>query len=369
MDNDQEATGRGVVCYPLPMVGSRPESVLVIRLSSLGDIARLLPALRALKASGLSRVDLTVEDRFLLLAELFPIADRVIPYPRRSVGSPIRHPAGWVKAFTGYIERLRKEHYDLALDLHGILRSALVLSLCGAKETAGYGPGFGREFCHLFYEKTLNPAPSTKISRYERYAGALIASGFPPPSPAYFHPRIPLDARDHVSAFLEEEGLKTGEYIFAFIGASKAQAAKRWPLFRFAELARMAWARLGLPTVVAWGPEESESATSLRKEAYLHPAPVWKLPSLLEAISGARAFVGADTGPTHLAALMGIPVVALFGMTDPVVNRPFGNRLRIVAKGRIDRPCRGEDCPHDRCMGALAADEVFKALSLLLEKP
>ncbi len=337
-------------------------SILVIRLSSLGDIARMLPSLRALHASRRGSVDVTVEDRFAPLLELFPLARRIVPYPRRAPGPPWRHPVRWGRAMAAYGMTLREERYDLALDLHGILRSAMVAAMSGAARTAGYGRGFGKEGSHLLYGRAVAPAASPRISRYQRYAGTLAALGLPPPTGEYLVPRIPPHVEAEVSRFLSGAGLDRRPFLFAFLGTSKAQAHKRWPVERFLELARLARRRDGLPTLLGWGPEEAELVRGLPVQDGLAVVPDWDLPHLLDVVRRSAAFVGADTGAMHLAALMGVPTVAVLGPTDPVLNAPFGSRTRMVHREGIRKACPGEGCTHGDCMGAIGAGEVMEAL-------
>lgn len=339
--------------------------ILVVRLSSLGDVARLLPSLRALREGGIE-ADLTVEDRFAPLLDLFPLARRVVLYPRRGPGSPLRHPWAWSSAMGAYLRDLRAARYGAALDLHGILRSALVANLSGALETAGYAKGFGKEGSHLLYRTAVVPGPSPRISRYERYAGTLRALGLPAPTEEPLSPRVPAAAALEVSDFLASRGISPGRYLFLFLGTSRAQARKRWPPERFQELAKQAADRWGLVSLLGWGPEEEEVIASLEPSASLVPIPLWDLPRLVEAIRLCAAFVGADTGAMHLAALMGVPTVAVLGPTDPVLNRPFGPWSRVVHRPGIVRACPGDGCAHADCMAAIRAEEAAEALGDLL---
>ncbi len=341
-------------------------SFLVIRLSSLGDIARLLPALRALKGGALGRLDVTVEDRFAALLDLFPFAHRVVAYPRRSPGPAWRHPVRWASAMARYRRSLREVPYDLALDLHGILRSAFVARMSGAAETAGYARGFGKEGSHLLYGRAVAPAQVTRISRYERYAGTLRALGLPEPTGEPLEPSIQKGVCTEVQAFLDHAGLSNRGYLFAFLGTSRAQAHKRWPPARFVELALLTYRRTGLPTILGWGPEEEEIIAGLPKEEFLFPIPRWDLPHLVESVRRASAFVGADTGAMHLAALMGVPTVAVLGPTDPILNAPFGEWSRIVHEEGIIRACKGQGCEHRDCMASISAERVAEALSEVL---
>jgi ADP-heptose:LPS heptosyltransferase len=341
-------------------------SILVIRLSSMGDVVRLLPSLQALRGSGAARVDLTVEDRFASLLDLFPVTDGVVVYPRKQQGTPWRHPMAWSSTMAAYFGDLRAARYDLALDLHGILRSALVARMSGANETAGYASGFGKECSHLLYDRKLVPGPSRRISRYKRYAGALRALGLPEPSGEYLVPRLPEEVVADVDAFLFSAGLADRPYLFAFLGTSRAQAHKRWPLVRFLELARSVRERFGLPTLLGWGPEEADLVRALPAQEGIAAIPDWNLPRLVEVMSRSAALVGADTGAMHLAALVGVPTVAVLGPTDPVLNRPFGDLARVVFRDGIRRACPGERCDHRDCMGAIGAEEVLDALADVL---
>jgi len=347
--------------------GSR---ILVIRLSSLGDVARLLPSLAALRsAPGVARVDLTVEDRFAPLLELYPIPHRVVPYPRRGPGSPLRHPFRWARAMSGYLRALRAEPYDLALDLHGLLRSALVAHLSGAAQTAGFARGFGREGSHLFYRRAVAPGPSPRISRYARYAGTLAALGFPRPGEAFLPPELPVEARAEAGRLLAERWPEKSPFAFLFLGTSRTQAHKRWPVDHFLELARRLHAERGLKTVLGWGPEETELAGSLPREEHLFVPPLLDLKTTLALLAGARLFVGADTGLMHLAALAGVPTVAVLGPTDPVLNAPFGPRARVVRREGIVRGCTGPGCAHGDCMAAVLPEEALAAALALLGDP
>ena len=308
-----------------------------------------------------------MEDRFAALLDLFPVTDGVVVYPRKHPGAPWRHPMDWSSAMAAYRGALRAVRYDLAFDLHGILRSALVARMSGARETAGYAKDFGKECSHLLYDRKVVPGPSPRISRYERYAGALEAMGLPEPGRDYLAPRLPGEAVADVDSFLASAGLTGRPYLFAFLGTSRAQRHKRWPLVRFLELARSVHERFELPTVLGWGPEEADLVRALPAQEGIVAIPDWNLPKLVEVIRRSAAFVGADTGAMHLAALMGVPTVAVLGPTDPVLNRPFGDRAKVVFRQGIRRACSGEGCGHGDCMGAIRASEVLGALSEVLE--
>jgi ADP-heptose:LPS heptosyltransferase len=337
--------------------------VLVVRLSSLGDIARLLPTLRAARVAHPGHgFDLTVEDRFLPLLRLFPSADRVVAYPRRAAGHAMKNPWHFACAMREYFRSLRSGRYELAVDLHGILRSAAVARLSGARAVAGFARGFGREGSHLLYDIPVTPAPSPCISRLERYSKTLEALGLGGGAPVPLAPDFPGETVRARDEFLRRSDLAPGKYALLFVGTSRAQAHKRWPVDRFVQLAGVLKEVYRLPTLLGWGPEEAETVRCLPSLPYLRPLPETDLAGLVSYIAAARAFAGADTGSTHLAALMGVPAVGILGPTDPVKNALFGSRSRVVWKEGIRRACPGAGCTHGDCMGAISAEEVAEAL-------
>lgn len=328
----------------------------------------MLPALYALQeAPGVACVDVTVEDRFASLLEFYPVRDRVIPYPRRAGGHPLREPLRFAGAMGEYFKTLRAGRYDLALDLHGILRSAVVALVSGAAQTAGYAKGFGKEGSHLLYTRTVVPGPRPRMSRYDRYSGALRALGFPEPSNRFIRPRISAAAREEARKALEGHLPSDAPYAFFFLGTSKAQAHKRWPASHFVALADALYQEKGLVTLFGWGPEEAEVVKALPPAPHRIVPPLLGMGATLALVTEARLFVGADTGFTHLAALAGVPTVAVLGPTDPVLNAPFGDRSRIVWREGIGRACGGAGCAHHDCMGALTPESVLASARSLLE--
>lgn len=335
------------------------KKILVIRLSSIGDIIRLVPSMETVNESFGEATFLT-EDRFEPILQMYPVAPKVILFPRKSMG------AGSLASF---FRELRRERYDLVLDMHGILKSAMIAALARGDDKAGFAKGFGKECSHIFYRRKLVCGESPLMSRYERYRGALNALGIDSAERSAFHPPVIDEASaSRVSRFLGENGLERGKYVVLFLGASRKQAFKRWPLFRFLELAKLVRERTGLSSVLGWGPDEAGLCRSLVKEDHLVVPPLLSLQESASLILGSAAFVGVDTGLMHLSALSGVRTVAVMGATNPVINKPWGGRSRVVFRGGIEGACPGEDCAHAFCMGGITADEVFAPLRELLDR-
>lgn len=335
------------------------KKILVVRLSSIGDIIRLVPSMDTVGKS-FGEVAFLTEDRFGPILNMYPIARKVILFPRKDLG---------IRKLYSFIRELRRDRYDLILDMHGILKSAMMTAMARGSEKAGFAKGFGKECSHLFYRRKLVCGNSPLISRYDRYSGALKALGMEAGNEnAFHHPVIDEASSSNVSRFLKDSGLEREKYAVLFLGASRKQAFKRWPLFRFIELAGLLWDRTGLKSVLGWGPDEAELCRSLNKEEHLVVPPLFSLQESASLILGAAAFVGADTGLMHLSALSGVRTVAVMGATNPILNKPWGDRSRVVFREGVLGSCPGEDCEHDVCMGGITAEEVFAPLRELLDK-
>jgi len=335
------------------------KKILVVRLSSMGDIVRLVPSMEAIRNSFGETAFLT-EDRFEPVLKMYPMAEKIVLFPRKKLGA---------RSLSSFLKKLRGEKYDLVLDMHGILKSAVVTALARGREKAGFAKGFGKECSHLFYGTRLVCGDSPLISRYDRYSGALKALGIEAgEANAFFPPVIDEASSSGVGRFLKESGLERGKYVVLFLGASRKQAFKRWPVFRFVELARLLREKAGIRAVVGWGPDEAGLLAELPKDGLIAVPPLLGLTESAALILGSAAFVGADTGLMHLSALSGVNTVAVMGATSPVLNKPWGEKSRVVFREGIKRACGGGGCRHEECMGKISAEEVLAPLAELLER-
>jgi heptosyltransferase III len=272
--------------------------VAVIRLRSMGDCILTTPALAILKQS---RPDLSlgvvVEDRFAALMDGNPDVSTVLP---PSIGS--------VRAFGP----------RLSLNLHGGPRSLILTLLSGARETAGFS-----HFTASFAYGTRIPTAqeilgvSRTVHTAEHLASAVFYLGVPPRE-------IP---RARLFAQASPESAP-----YAVLHPMATGAGKNWPAANFLQVARHLKDSLGLQPVFIGGPGEDLSLFGDFRT--LAGAPLAELKSVM---SGASLFVGNDSGPAHMAAAFGVPVVAIFGNSDPVVWAPWRTSSQtIVARGPIE---------------------------------
>ena len=335
--------------------------LLVVRLTSLGDVVHAIPAVAALRrAFPSARIDWLVGDRCRELVELVPVVDRCLPTPRLRAAAE----------FPRLLRTLRAARYDAAIDFQGLLKSAVLARGSGAGRVIGFGRGQVRErAARLFYTETPDiGSPAHVIDRNLALGAALGA----PRAPAEFpiaSPQSPAVERARAALGRPE----TRE--FALLNPGAAWASKCWPAERFGALARRLWREHGLPSVVAWGPGEHALAARVAaaSEGAAAAAPPTRIADLVALSRAAAVMVAGDTGPLHVAAALGTPVVGLYGPTDPRRNGPWSAADAVVSR------CGGCGCRQDRpasagvavrrctraesCMAAIPVEEVAAAVS------
>jgi ADP-heptose:LPS heptosyltransferase len=342
--------------WPEPPAARR---ILVIRLGALGDVVRTRFAFAGLRALyPHARIDWLVEDRAAPGLVGIRDLDEIVEVPRRELRW--LRPARSARALAALVSELRARAYDLSVDFHGILKSALLARAANIPVRVGFAPPLAREgSARLLTHAAV--LPRSHMSRFERNAALVRWLGGDVPDGA---PPLDLPPADSRVAGL-------GEYAVVHPGTSASTPYKRWDPERYAEVCRTLHARTGLRALVTWGPVSGERAAAEAVVAGAGGAAVLapqtaSAVQLLVLMRPARLFLGSDSGPMHLAALAGLPVVAVFGPTDPVENAPFpGLPHRVLRRDVGCNPCR-EGCPARTCMAAVSADEVAGAALELL---
>ena len=357
----------------------RPPRILIVRLSALGDVLHALPVLSALRERFPSgHIAWAVEDRAVQLLRHRTDLDRVLTFPRQALSGALRgrpRPLDLMRTARGYVADMRAGDYDDALDLQGNLKSGAVTRASGARLRFGLGGEDAREGNRFFTQRRAAPTAgrSHRVERNLAVAGALLGEALP-----YVPPGFPTGAEDTEAAagLLAEVGASPGGYVAFHPGTSGFGAFKRWPAGRHGSLAR-AVAAAGRRVLITHGPgEEALAAAVVRaSDGAATPLATSGLGVLAEVIRGAAAFVAADTGPLHLAGLVGTPLLGLFGPKDPRVYGPYGVRadgtpgvLEVVTRDDVAcRPCALRKCGDPLCMTTLAPEDVHAALRRVLE--
>jgi ADP-heptose:LPS heptosyltransferase len=322
----------------------------LLRLSALGDILRVLPAWANLRdAFPEARFQAVVEDRHAFLLEPLPWLEPVV-VDRRALGRPDRALAELRRAAAAI------RGCEAALDFHGILKSALIPRLAGVAER--WGDGVTREGAGLLQTRRL---PFRRQSRYDQALGLAAAFCADRGRSGGAWDRFRPALRD---AVLPDPGPvwnpDARPRAVLVPGASRRGAAKRWPLRHWLALA----ARLKDRWQLRWslGPEEAGLRDWLPEASgvpALPPAGLW---TLAAALRQADRVVAPDTGLLHLAVVLGVPALGLFGGSDPVIAALPEGAGRILRTGIECSPCRERGCLRRDCLEGLEPERVAAAL-------
>lgn len=345
--------------------------ILILRLSAVGDVLRTLPAVKALRDYfPSSHITWVVEEPSKTLLESQPEIDQVIVFPRKrwtegmkSMGKVWRT----FKEMGQFILELRKQKFDFVLDFHGIIKSGMISFLSGSPKRIGYDRESSREGNFLFSNIKVK-LPKEKISRYQRNF-ALLKGLEMEVDQIDSRLHIPTKDKEVIDSFFNKLDTPPGKpYIAIHPGTNPKALFKRWMPDCYVELADRLVRELGATVIFTWGSGELESVEAIRKEmkepSVLGPK-TESLTELAELLRRCHLYVGGDTGPTHIASLMGTPVVVIYGPTDPVFHEPLG-RHRKVRKETGCNPCRNRSCQDRKCLKMITVEDVFKATKEIL---
>ena len=340
----------------------------MIRLGAIGDVVRTLPAVSALRSAYPSaRITWLVERAASGILEGQPWIDEVRIFPRERLRAALRgaRVATLARELGAFVRSLRAERFDLVVDFHAILKSGLLARASGAPLRAGYAPPLGRELAWLFVNSRVRLAPA-RVSRFDRNAALVRHLGVRAEAAAA-PLRVDARARAKIAA-----ALAPGRSPIAIHpGTSAGTPHKRWHAAGYAAVARALRDDRGIDSVVCAGPDPAEQAGAAEivrlSAGAARPAPeTASLSELAALFERCRLYVGGDTGPMHVASLVGTPVVQIMGPTDPVEYEPWrGTPSRTVRAGVACSPCR-RGCSAATCMAAVAPQAVVDAARALL---
>jgi lipopolysaccharide heptosyltransferase I len=316
--------------------------LLIVRLGALGDIVHAVPALAALRHTWPdARIDWLVSARHRAVLEFVSGLDERIVLEAKS---------GW-RRLPRIIQALRDRRYEAVLDLQGLLKSAVLARASGARRVIGFGRGALREpLAGAFYSERHVTDDRQHVIR--KNLALAAAAGAVAADRIAFPLRIP-------------EGPDVGAAPYALLNPGAGWPNKQWPAERFALLARWIAERYGWRSLVLWGPREEALAASITASSSgaAEPAPRTSIGDVLALAKQARLIVSGDTGPLHLAAAVGTPIVGLFGPTSPVRNGPF-DPSDVSLSPPVDCVCHHERrCRRGRpCIDAITIDAVTAAV-------
>lgn len=343
--------------------------ILIIKLSAIGDVVQSLPVLAALREEfPEAHIGWVVGEAAAGLLESHPMLDEVIIFPRKGLGAMASNPSGWPAFFSktaAFLRRLRARDYDFVIDLQGLFKSGFIAFSSRARAKVGFSNG--REFSSFFLNTRL-PAydpDEHAVLRYLRIASYLGAKTDRPVFPV----GIDDKDRERLDALLRGFGAHDAPIMCMVPGA--AWNSKRWTSRGFSEVAGYCVDKLGLLPVIAGSGIDRGLAgdiMSFTRKRVIDLTGRTDLKMLAALFERSNVTVSTDTGPMHLAAAAGSPVVALFGPTAPWRTGPFGAQHQVLRLQTACSPCFRRACPDAKCMTGIMPFEVMAAVSSAVKK-
>jgi lipopolysaccharide heptosyltransferase I len=333
--------------------------ILIVRLSALGDIVHALPVLNALRTTfPAAEIEWLVEENYAsTLALAAGLNRRIIVRARSNTASPEIISFAGVPGVFRAAAYLRSRGYDAALDLQGLLKSATWAKASGARRVIGFERDHLREpLAASLYSETVMPDVSGHVIR--KNLSILRALGMEP-GPVELSVQ-PVASPEMVKA-IQSAGGSNG---YIVINPGAAWPNKCWPPDRFGAVAQALCDRTGLHTLVTWGPKERALAETVSHASAgaATPAPPTSVSDLAALMRSAALAISGDTGPLHIAAAVGTPIVGLFGPTRPERNGPWEPMDVVIS---MSDTCV---CHHKRqclrgapCINEIAVEQVVAA--------
>jgi lipopolysaccharide heptosyltransferase I len=347
--------------------GPTPQKILIVKLSAIGDLVQTLPMLAALRRSfPKAEIDWLVEEDAAGLLVSCPGLDNVIVSRRKSWQKEIREKGKFWSTLKGihtFIKNLRKKEYDWIIDIHGILKSGLLVAVTRGRKKIGYRAtsGIADEGSYFFTNERYKPL-SIEAHALERYLDLVAQLGVPIAGIPFELP-LTQTALEGARKHLEESGFL--HHPLVILHPMAKWETKQWPMGNFAKLADRL-VEQGAKVVMTGSIEDAEAVELiLRKRkspsGVLNLAGKIGLGELAALFSLSDLVITPDTGPMHLAVAVKAPVVALFGPTAPWRTGPYGNGHRVLRKELSCSPCFRKRCATRECMKQITVEEVLKA--------
>ncbi len=337
-----------------------PESfknILIIKPSSLGDIVMALPALTALhKSFPDARISWLIRPEFAPLLENHPHLSDIILFDRKFLGKAWFHPRA-LACLLSLIRRLRRSKFDAVIDLQGLFRTASLAWLSGCKERLGMANA--RELANIFYTHKTEQNQDC-IHAVDYYLKVVRDMGVSKMQVQFVLP-VDSGAADSADRLLTGHHIKRDDYA-VFVPGS-AHKSKCWPAQNFASLAEKMTSQFGLSiVVVGTRPEKTitERIVSGAGVLVTDLAGLTSLPELVVLFKQARIVVSNDTGPGHIAAALGVPLVMIFGPSNPIRLLPYRRPETLAAVEPFGRGLKLQSSDPAHAIEAITVDQVYQ---------
>jgi heptosyltransferase-1 len=343
------------------------ENILIIKPSALGDIVLALPALSALRRNFPdAKISWLVRPEFAQLLENHPHLTEVIPFDRKFLGKAWYHPRAFA-ALVSLVRQLRRSKFDGVFDFQGLFRTACLGWLSGGNMR--FGMAGARELAHIFYTHKVEQDDDCihLVDYYLKIVKAAVNRtpncGIADIDPKDVKFELPVKShiRDSVRNLLAGYNINPGEYV-VFVPGS-AHSSKCWPVERFAALADRISSRFNLP-IIAVGTESEgsiiEAIKNLTNVPIINFAGQTSLSELVALLKDAKLVVSNDTGPGHITAALGTPLVLMYSWSNPARIAPYGRSECMVAREPYGRGLEIKSIDAKHNIRNITIDEVYQ---------
>jgi heptosyltransferase I len=340
-------------------------NILIVKLSAIGDVIHTLPSLAALRRLYPdAHITWVIEGAAAELIKNHPYLDEVLISRRKKWIKDIRSLQFGlaIKEIKSFIKTLRQRHYDLAIDFHGLFKSSMIVFLSRSTRKLGYDSL--QELSGLFLnEKIPEDMKKHAVDRYldfPRYLGAKIDN-------AEFVLPPDKEAQAKVKILMDKYHLEDKKFIA--VNPIALWETKLWSNEKFAELARLINDNLQMKVVITGSDRETlDKITSSANKEIINLGGQTSIPELACLYKKARIVISTDSGPMHLTAAVGTPVIALFGPTDPARTGPYGSGHTIIRTELACSPCFLKKCSTKKCMEDITPRQVFAVVEKLIKE-
>ncbi len=304
--------------------------ILIVKMSSMGDVIHALPALvDAARAIPDIHFDWVLEEAFVDIPKIHPLVHRVIPVALRRWR---QRPGGLFNqgGFREFLKALRQERYDLVIDSQGLIKSA-VTGLLASGRLAGFDRASVRESpAALCYKQSL--AVPTRLHAVERQR--LLFAGL-----------LGYDVEGIADYGLTSVNRSNEEKRQIMLLHGTTWESKLWPVEYWQMLCSLI-VELGYQVVIPSGsPEEETRAKVIAQKTDAEVLPAMSLGELIGLMASCAGVISVDTGLGHMAVALGLPLVSIYGATDPALTGVYGERQKTIVSDHLSCiPCRNRYC-------------------------
>jgi heptosyltransferase-1 len=343
-------------------------NILVVKLSAIGDVVHTLPSLSALRKL-YPEADITwvVEEDSSDIIKDHPYLSRIIISRRKRWMADLKSPhrAGrTIREIKAFIRTLRDRSYDLVIDFHGLFKSSLIVLLSGGKRKLGYDSM--QELSGLFLNEKIHE--NMKKHAVDRYLDFVCHLG-PDVGEKEFLIPVQEENEDRVKNLLTVNNIDRKDR-FVAVNPVAFWETKLWDAGKFARLCDKIIKDLKAKVILTGGRSDGmiEDIQSLMSNPSVNLGGQTTLRDLAYLYSLSSVVITTDSGPMHISAAAGTPVVALFGPTDPLRTGPYGREHVVIRKEMSCSPCFLKKCSSRKCMEEITVEEVFQAVKEIINR-